>query len=172
MEIRNDILFQEKQKFNQWWVWLIVICLNSVLIFGFYRQVIAGLPFGDNPMSDNALLLTLTLALLFTFLFLSFRLDTVIKPEGIYVRFFPFHMKYQFYPWESLQKVYIRDYAPLSEYGGWELRWSVFGKGKAYNVSGDKGLQLELKNKNKLLIGTTRAAELTSVLSTLVQLKE
>ncbi len=167
----KDVLFREKQKFNQWWIWFIVIGLNAILLFAVYRQVLAGQPFGDNPMGDDALLLTFGLVLLFTLMFLSFRLETIIKSDGIYVRFFPFHMKFQYYSWESLLKVYVREYSPMSDYGGWGMRWSLFGKGKAYNVSGDKGLQLELKNNKKLLIGTNQAAELTTLLSTLGQLR-
>ena len=58
------------------------------------------------------------------------------------------------------------------EYGGWGLRLGLFGNGKAFNVSGDKGLQLEFTDNKKLLIGTNRPEELTETLIKIGQLKQ
>ena len=102
---------------------------------------------------------------------MKFRLDTKISKEGIYVRFFPFHLKYKHYAWDKLTKSYVRQYSPISEYGGWGLRLGLFGEGKAYNVSGDKGLQLEFIDNKKLLIGTNKPKELTETLNQIGQLK-
>ncbi len=95
---------------------------------------------------------------------LNFRLDTVIKTDGIYIRFFPFHRTFRFYAWETLAKCYVREYSPIGEYGGWGLRYSMSGKGKAYNFSGSKGLQLEFFNGDKLLLGTRKPEEITTIL--------
>lgn len=59
----------------------------------------------------------------------SFKLQTVIKTDGIYVRFFPIHIAFRKYSWDKLSKVYVRTYSPLAEYGGWGLRLGLFGKG-------------------------------------------
>ena len=88
----------------------------------------------------------------------------------MYIRFFPFHLKFKFYPWDSIRKSYLRQYSPLGEYGGWGLRIGLFGKGTAYNVSGNWGLQLEFTNKKKLLIGTVRPEELSSTLENMGRL--
>ncbi|MBX2959059.1 MAG: hypothetical protein KF732_03800 [Flavobacteriales bacterium] len=61
--------------------------------------------------------------------------------------------------------MYVRQYSPLTEYGGWGIRLGLFGKGTAYNVSGNKGLQLEFTNNKKLLIGTNKPNELTETLT-------
>lgn len=51
------------------------------------------------------------------------------------------------------------------EYGGWGVR---FGKGgKAFNVSGNRGLKLYLKSGRSLLIGTQKDKELIAFLSEL-----
>jgi len=170
--MNNEILFTEKQRFNQWWIWLILLGINGFFIFGIFRQIIGGQPFGDKPMSDIGLIVGTALSILFTILFLNFRLDTLIKRDGIYVRFFPFHLTFKHYAWESLTKSFIREYSPISEYGGWGLRLGLFGKGTAFNVSGDKGLQLEFTNKKKLLIGTNKPDELTETLNKIGQLKQ
>jgi hypothetical protein len=71
-----------------------------------------------------------------------------------------------------LTKSYIRQYSAIKEYGGWGLRIGLLGKGTAYNVSGDKGLQLEFTTNKKILIGTNRADEITVTLNKIGQLKQ
>ncbi|PQJ82980.1 hypothetical protein BTO16_05475 [Polaribacter glomeratus] len=71
--------------------------------------------------------------------------------------------------WSELKEVKVRTYNPIGEYGGWGFRsgflWNK-SKGKAINISGDVGIQLEFKNGKKLLIGTQKKAEAESVLET------
>jgi len=168
----SDILFFERQKFKQWWLWLILLGVNGLLLFGVFKQVIGEEPFGNKPINNTALLLIAALTLMLTFLFLNFRLDTLIKKDGIYVRFFPFHLKYKHYKWDSLTKSFVRQYSAIADYGGWGLRFGLFGKGTAFNVSGDKGLQLEFTNNKKLLIGTNKPEELTETIKKIGQLKQ
>lgn len=170
--MENEILFTEKQKFKQWWLWLILLFVNGIFLFGVFIQVIGGQQFGDNPMSDPMLLIITGLVLLLSLLFLSFRLETQIRTDGIYVRFFPFHIAYRHYTWNSLVKSYIRQYSPITEYGGWGLRFGIFGNGTAYNISGNMGLQLVFTNNKKLLIGTQQPEEITAVLQKTGQYKQ
>jgi hypothetical protein len=170
--MEDKVLFTERQRFNQWWLWLILLGVNGLFLFGAFKQVIGGQQFGDKPMSNAGLLITTGLTILLTLLFLNFRLDTVIKKDGIYVRFFPFHIKFKYYTWNSLTKSFVRQYSPLTEYGGWGLRLGLFGKGTAFNVSGNKGLQLEFTTNKKLLIGTNKPEELTETLNKIGQLKQ
>ncbi len=168
--MRNEILFSERQKFRQWWLWAIFLSIDGLFLFGVCLQVIGGQPFGDKPMSNTGLLATAALMLLLTFLFSRCRLDTTIKKDGIYVRFFPFHLKWRHYGWNTLNKAYIREYSPLAEYGGWGIRLGLFGKGRAFNVSGNTGLQLEFTNGRKLLLGTNKPGELAEALRNIQQL--
>lgn len=170
--MHNEILFSETQKFKQWWLWLLLLGVNSIFILGVWQQVIGGQAFGDNPMGSTGLLVVTALVLLLTALFAVFRLDTQIRKDGIYVRFFPFHLSYKHYSWDSLTKSYIRKYSAITEYGGWGLRFGYFGRGAAYNIAGDTGLQLEFTNRNKLLIGTGKPAELGEILAKLGQIKQ
>lgn len=168
----KEILFSEKQKFKQCWLWLILLGINGLFLFGVFKQIIGGQQFGDKPMCNAGLLIVTGLTIALTILFINFRLDTTIKKDGIYVRFFPFHLKFKYYNWDSLTKSFVRQYSPLTEYGGWGLRLGLFGKGTAFNVSGDKGLQLEFTNNKKLLIGTNKPDELTETLNKIGQLKQ
>jgi hypothetical protein len=172
MTLNNEILFTESQRFKQWWLWLILLSFNGLFLFGVFKQVIEKQQFGDNPMSNEGLLTATVLTIIITILFVNYRLDTKIKTDGIYVRFFPFHIKFKHYTWDKLTKSFVRQYSPLTEYGGWGLRLGLFGNGKAFNVSGDKGLQLEFTDNKKLLIGTNRPEELTETLIKIGQLKQ
>ncbi len=115
-------------------------------------------------MSNIGLLFTATPLLVITILILNMRLDTLIKKNGIYVRFFSFHWYFKKFPWKKIALSYIRKYSAIADYGGWGIRLGLFGKGKAWNVSGDKGLQLEFTNGKKLLIGTNQPEALAATL--------
>lgn len=168
--MEQDFIFKEKQRFKQWWLWLILLGLNGFLLYGFFRQVLAGYPLGDRPMSNIGLSITALITLLLSLFFIILRLETIIKTDGIYVRFFPFHAEFKYYPWSRINRSHVRTYAPLAEYGGWGLRYGMFGKGTAFNVSGNQGLQLEFTDRKKLLIGTNKPEALSSALRQLGQL--
>ncbi len=163
----KETLFTERQRFKQWWLWLILLGVNWLV----FKQVVGGLQFKDSPTNNTVHLIAAGITILLTLLFVICRLDTVIKKNGIYVRLFPFHVKFKHYTWDELTRSFVRQYSPISEYGGWGLRLGSFGKGTAYNISGDKGLQLEFTNNKKLLIGTNKPDELTEVLNKIGQLK-
>lgn len=91
-------------------------------------------------------------------LFIVLKLETEVRSDGLYVRYFPFHFKYKKINPGDLTEFCARQYSPLREYGGWGIK---FGKGgKAYNVKGDRGLQLVFNNGKRLLIGSQKADEL------------
>ncbi len=157
----SELYFSEIQRFRKWWLWVMMLGINSIFIYGIIQQIFIGQPFGDNPMSDTGLCLSAFFMLILSLLLFNMRMETQIKSDGIYMRFFPFHFKYKFYPWSDIDKAYVRQYNPIKEYGGWGLRIGAF------NVSGDKGMQLEFKNSKKLLIGTNQEIKLKEVLSSL-----
>ena len=66
-------------------------------------------------------------------------------------------MKYKFFPFDEIESFKEREYRPIREYGGWGIRYGL--SGKAYNVYGNKGLQLVLNNKKKILIGSQKSYE-------------
>jgi hypothetical protein len=157
-------LFFEKQRFNQVWIWLIMIGTNGVFIYGFIKQIFLKIPFGDNPMSDTALLISTILMLVFSVLLRIVSLQTMILNDGIYVRFYPIQQAYRICPWEIIESVAVREYDPIGEFGGWGYRVGFGNSGKAFNVSGNKGIQLVFTDKSRLLIGTQQAEEVTKVL--------
>ena len=96
------------------------------------------------------------------------KLEPEVRTDGLYVRYFPFHINFKRFGADDLNKYYARKYRPIWEYGGWGIRGS-FGKGKAYNVSGNKGVQLVFKNGRQLLIGSQRAEELEKAIRSIIE---
>ena len=163
--VESEILFSESQKFKQWWIWLILILSFVFTCFSIFLSVFIQ----HKTASIGYILLTLITPILLLCLFVLFRLETQIRADGIYVRFFPIHRNYKFYKWDELIKCFVREYNPLLEYGGWGIRG--LGKNRALNISGDKGLQLQFPDDRKLLIGTGKAVEIKEVLTNLEQYK-
>lgn len=163
--MENKVIFSESQRFKAWWLWIIVAMINAFFVYGIYQQVYLGKPYGSNPMSNTGLIITSSIMLAFSIVFFNVRLETKIKNDGIYIRFFPIHLKFRHYSWNSLSKVYLRKYSPISEYGGWGIRLGFRGRGRAFNIAGSYGIQLEFLNGKKLLIGTQKTEEIKTVLN-------
>ena len=170
--MESETLFSENQRFSQWWLWLLLIGINSITLYGVIQQVIFGKPYGDRPGSDAELLIVAAITGLILVLFIVLKLETRITKDGVYARFRPFHQAFKYYSWASLSKSYVRKYSAIMEYGGWGLRFGFAGKGSALNVSGNKGLQLVTIEGKKLLIGTRKPEEITETLKKLNQIKE
>lgn len=158
-------LFKETQRFNQWWFWIPLSLLMVYVFYGIAKQLLTGEAFGDKPLSNTGVIVLGVGFCLVLALFWFMKLETLITREGIYVRHFPFHLKSRFIAWDRITKCHVRQYKPLLEYGGWGIRYGIGGK--AYNVSGNQGLQLEYDSNEKLLIGTEKAEELNTLLKKL-----
>lgn len=157
--------FTETQKFRQWWLWFILAVIKVTMGFFIVTQVLVGKPFGSDAADNIALLASFLFMLILSFLFFIMRLETRISDTGIAVRFYPFQLKFRNYKWEDVEEAYLREYSPISEYGGWGIRYSLTGKGMALNVSGRMGLQLVFKSGKKLLIGTSKPEDIMQILS-------
>lgn len=150
--MKNKILFQEKQKFTQWWLWLLLIGLFCYLLYENYMAYQTG------KLDFCAVLFSFGILIPILILFYLLRLLTLVRADGIYVRFYPFHRKWKYYAWEEIEEVKVLTYKPLLDYGGWGIRYGR--KGKAYNVKGNQGLQIHFKSGKNLLIGTQKPEEL------------
>lgn len=155
--------FYEKQKFNQWWIWIFIIFITVVCTYGAIQQLIFKVPFGNKPASDEVLVVLCMVPVIVLAVFSFMFLETKINAEGVFYKFRLFHFKYRHILWDDIEKIYTREYKPVREYGGWGIKGSR-KHGKAYNVSGNKGIQIELKNGKKILIGTQKTQEVESIL--------
>jgi hypothetical protein len=152
-------IYREVQRFRQVWVWVVVLVLAGLMWYATIMQIVLDTPFGGTPMPDIALVMFwFVFGLGLPALFLFGRLVTEVRDDGIYIRFFPFHWSYRRIAFTEMKQVIVREYRPIREYGGWGIRSGR--EGKAYNVSGDRGVQMELVNGERVLIGSQRAEEL------------
>ena len=121
----------------------------------------------NTTMSTNEFVVTLLgIAVSIAFVFFL-KLKTKIDEIGVHYQFFPFHFSMKTIRWQEIKKANIRTYDPIGEYGGWGLKGGALwnkSKGKAITISGDIGIQLELKNNKKLLIGTQKKEDAFRVL--------
>ena len=157
-------VFTEIQKFNQWWFRLLmigVIAVTVVPLLVSYESVAK-----DAFSLWIAIGMSCFTLLLFVAMSVWLKLETKIDEQGIYYGFWPIHLTLRFIPWKDVKKCYIRKYRPIMEYGGWGYR-AGFGKiSGAMNVKGNIGIQIELSNNKKLLIGTQKESEAKKVLET------
>ena len=143
------------------WLWILLIPseLALVIIFGYgmVEQLMLGQPWGDQPMSDGLLAVVGSVAILISIgvvcLLYGLKLVTEVRADGLHVRFSPFWARV--IRFTDIEHCEARTYRPIVEYGGWGIRWGL--RGKAYNVRGNRGVQLELSNGKRLLIGSQRA---------------
>jgi hypothetical protein len=171
--MKGKLLYEETHGFKGTWTWylvlLITVGMSGQFMWGLYVQFVNETPWGNNPMSDTGLLLTSILTILFmigTVIFIGMNVLTLKIDEGtIYVRYQPFFGQKE-YRIDEFQKMYVRKYKPILEYGGWGFR-SALRKNKAYNITGNWGLQLVFKDGKKLLIGTRNPKKLEQVISQL-----
>ena len=159
MNNQDKTFYKEIQKSRQWWFMGFIGILVAMTWYGAIRQLVFKIPFGSNPASNPLMLgIWIVAGILFPFFLLSLRLETSIKRDGIYIRFIPFHFKPQKFLYSDISSYKSVTYNPIREYGGWGIRWGRTGK--AYSVSGNKGLLLEFTNGKKLLIGSVNPQEL------------
>jgi hypothetical protein len=158
-------LYKESQRFTQWWMWALMILGTAAFVYALAQS--GAFSGQDEPGAETAATLALVGLLLAIALFVGMRLDIQINESAVYYRFFPFQRRFKFCEWSEVESVDIREYKPLTEYGGWGIRFKLRGKGWAYSVSGNKGLQLELKNGKRLLLGTQRPDDMERVINVL-----
>ena len=149
--------FKEVQKFTQWWLWLILIGIGLMPIYGIYKQLILGENFGSKPMSDFGLIIFCVLIFGFIAMFWIMRLITEIDENEIRMSFFPFTKKQV--SWKEIKNIEIVNYGFV---GGWGIRIGT-KYGTVYNTKGNKGLAIELTNGKKFLIGTQKETELNRI---------
>ena len=165
----EKVLYKEEQRFSQPWIWLILVpsFVSVFWVFGsaFNKQLVNGEPWGDKPMSDAGLIVfgvfMVLLMIGLTFLFYRMKLVTEIKMDGIFYRYPPLIHKFRKISPDSIESYEVRQYKPIREYGGWGVKTHGHRRkrrkyGSAYNVKGNIGLQLHLKDGKKILIGTQR----------------
>lgn len=148
------VLFEERQKFNQKWLWAVLIGCCALSIVSIYPSLAT--------VHYWMAVLPLMLTLLLTAAMASFTMTTRLYQDRVEVGFAPWFTRT--IKLHDVAEANVRTYDPIREYGGWG--WRSGANGTAYNVMGKQGLQLKLHSGKRLLIGTQRPAELAETLGT------
>lgn len=151
------ILFKERQKFTQWWLWLILLGVLALPIVELFRTLFFDVQQSEKSISmvGLAFVLFFTSALLVFFWMMT--LKTEIDENEIRMHFFPLLKKTV--KWEDVTSAEIVDYG----FVGYGIR---FGSkyGTVYNTSGRFGLAIETKKGDRFVIGTLKKAELRELI--------
>ncbi len=156
--MKGNILFQEKQKFTQWWLWGILLAPTFYILFKLFipwpvhtgesaRKVSKSLIMTNDSW---AALVILFVILLFVF-FMT--MSTTVDDRKIVVKHL--YIVKKAWNWSEIESAEIISYG----FVGYGIRVSLHN-GMVYNVKGNKGLAIRFKNGKKCLIGTQRPEEL------------
>jgi hypothetical protein len=156
----EQVLFEEEQSFRQVWVWALMGG-NLVLLVAVLVLILVRPPAKDGVVpAVIGLSIGVLVGLGVPIFMYVFRLGVRVDATGLHVRFFPLLSKH--FPLDEISHWEARTYRPLLEYGGWGIRCGW--KGMAYNVSGNRGVQLVFTNGKRLLIGSQRPQELADAI--------
>ncbi len=153
----TKIVFNEDQRFNQPWLWILVILttLGSLtMVFIEFNQ--AETQENRGGLLIAAFLVITGMGLIITLLF-SIKLETRIDEQGIHYKFRPFVWHWKLISSSEITSVEVIKYNPILHYGGWGYRIGI--KGRALNIRGNVGISIIFKKGKKLLIGTQKPEE-------------
>ena len=142
-------LFEERQRvIANPVVWL---ALAVAIVLG-----LAGILRLEPPIGVSLAVLSLAVAAL-----AMCQLDVAVRPGEVALNFRPLTVRT--IPVDTIRSCTARRYRPILEFGGWGYRWGRGGS-RAYNVHGNRGVQLVLQDGKTVLIGSQRPDELASAI--------
>lgn len=160
----NNTLFHEEQPLRLWWAWLPILILAGLAWYYFLVQIVFSTPVGTPPAPDAmVVVIWLIFGIVFPLFGYSVKLVTTVAMDSIVLRFVPLATRR--IPLRDVAAYQMRRYRALAEYGRWGIRFGRHKK-RAYTIGGDAGVELELTDGTRLLIGSQRAEELTGALGT------
>lgn len=154
--------YHEEQRFTQWWLWVMLIGMTFIPIVGIYRQIILGIPFGDNPMPDFGLFIFLAVMIGMLVFFRSIRLITDIDDESVRMQFIPFFVKKSL-KWADIKSIEVVRYG----FVGYGIRLGS-KYGIVYNTNGRDGIAIVTNKGRKFVIGTQNKEEVKRVIERLM----
>lgn len=161
--VRGRFLFSEVQCFRSNPVVLVVWGVALLTWWGWYMQIISGVPFGTNPAPDWmmwAILVVFGIGMAVFFLLL--RLEVGVGGGCLSYRIYLVHLHFREVLCRDIATAESVVYRPVREFGGWGIRR---GRGMpAYTVSGNRGVRISCVDGSSLLIGSQRADELAAAL--------
>lgn len=166
MKIPTDqyVVFRESQQYRQGWLWILLIFSSTISILPLLVLTVMGemeIKEGLSALAAVSIILFLNIAA-----FYFTRFETVITKEGLYYRWWPFFPKYSFISVHEIATVQTKRW-PYWKWGF--VKNKEFGR--CHTVDGDKGIQIVLKNGNKIYIGTQQLLSFNQAVLNIVDKK-
>jgi len=152
----DDAWFRERQRLGPWWVW-VLLAVGVGAVWTYLGVAVAG----DGPVV-GALVLVALIGIALPAFFLVARLDVAVFADRVEVDFHP--LRRRVIPLSEIARVTSRRYRPVREYGGWGIKgWTT--RKIAYNVRGNRGVELTMGDGRSVLLGSQRSDELAAAIA-------
>lgn len=164
--------FEERQRFTQWWLWLIVgataLAVTTGFVYGIISQIVLKRPWGTQPMTDEVLivvsLVTISCTIGALLVFFNAVLEITVEHDSISYRYFPLIRSWRRIEKEtigdfSIRKYYLKGYGVKRDWDGLRI----------INVKGNMGIEITFHDGKKLLLGTQQPDELFQALKRMKQ---
>lgn len=161
---RQAVLYHEVQRPRQVWIWAIVLFAAGAAWLTLIQQFYIGDETRSTANDIFTIILWLLFGIAFPFFVAIIKLEITVTAGEITARFFPLLTRR--FSAGSIAFAGARDYKPLREYGGWGIRHTP-RNGRAYTMSGTRGVQMALKDDTLVLLGSQKADELAEVIASI-----
>ncbi len=167
----DEIKYEEIQNIKAVWIWIIVIITAVGVWTVFMAQIILKFDMGGKPIPTVPLFFAWIVSGMFVpYALGSFKLIIQVRRKGIYVSFPPLRSSFVIISYQNIEKCYTREYDAKKEYGGTGIMKGE--SGLSYSMSGKMGVQIELKDGRKILLGSQKPDELGKAIEEMVKLKQ
>jgi len=156
---QTPLLFYEVQGFRQWHVRTVLAIPPLAMILITCRQVIWHHPWGNPPSSNGGLIFLSVLLVLVYLRLITVRLVTILRPGMLRVGLRGL-WRWKRIPLDSVRTAKMVQYDAIRDFGGYGIRSGE--RGDAYIARGAGGVELELQDGRKVLIGSQEPERLTN----------
>lgn len=164
--------FEERQTFTQWWLWLIVgattIGINALFVQAIVQQLVLGIPWSREPMSDESLVILsvviLTASTGLALLFFVSAMEVRVDGRAIEYRYTPLIRE-----WKRIEREAVREFQQRKNYfAGHGVKRGLNGS-RLLSVKGNRGVELTLEGGNRIFLGTQRPEQFLAALEKMVK---
>jgi hypothetical protein len=154
---KAQAVFHEEQPFKQRYAKFSLATPPAALLFITIRQVFFHHPWGNPPVTNGDLIFLSVLLVLVYLRLITVRLVTDLWPSEIAVGLYGLWRRRKI-PMSQVRAAKMVEYDPIRDYGGYGIRSGL--RGQAYIAGGSAGVELELQDGERLLIGSREPARL------------
>ena len=154
MESPKNILYREAQTFSHSLIWLVVLCITFGSVY-FALPPLFELTGDRVPTTAVVVASSIFLAIGFILpvLLLTIKLRIQVRDDGLYVKVIPFQSSFK-----KISLADLKNCEPYEQRGKEEnqlgLRYAI--SKKAYSLGGKRGIKLEFKNGQTILLESKR----------------